>query len=455
MNRLAERRVAVLGVAVAVGVVCGAATVRKPTIALALGFGIAGLLALLVAGRRSFAWAIVIVAVAPWYPFTAVNTSPPVLAPRIFCTIIAAAPLVPWLWSIAATRAVRPPSRLALVYSLAFPLLAVSIHSTLNSVKDMIQAPVFGLLFGGAAFLCARHFGRTTAWPVAAFAGLCALVAMGFLNQVAQHPERVGGFTGYPITYGALVVGLLPSAITYAMRRSTLLAVVTGAAASVVLILSQSRSSWIATVVLLLVVVAVLLRQRRWRELCLIGGLTVLAAGAILSTGSLHGIVERKLSSNEAQSDSVTHRVYSYGYAAEQIRKRPLFGAGAPGYSAQQIADETDIGALDNGFLSITVDIGAFGLLVVLVPILLAVALLTRWLAQREPPPPDDLALVLGVLGIAVVTVFYDSFYWAQLSLLLGAMGGTLSARWTSPQRARARQRAAKSRRLALLGDSL
>jgi hypothetical protein len=30
------------------------------------------------------------------------------------------------------------------------------------------------------------------------------------------------------------------------------------------------------------------------------------------------------------------------------------------------------------------------------------------------------------------VTIFYDSFYWAQIDLLLGAMGGVLSTRVTA-----------------------
>ena len=38
--------------------------------------------------------------------------------------------------------------------------------------------------------------------------------------------------------------------------------------------------------------------------------------------------------------------------------------------------------------------------------------------------PRYELALALGVVGMAVVAVFYDSFYWAQIDLLMGAMGG-------------------------------
>jgi O-antigen ligase len=163
-----------------------------------------------------------------------------------------------------------------------------------------------------------------------------------------------------------------------------------------------------------------------------------------MATGSLHGIVERKLNADVAQTDSVTHRTWSYGYAVDQIRERPIFGAGAPGYSAQQAADQTDIGAVDNGYLSITVDTGLFGLAAVLVPIAVALSLLARWLWLAYEPPAEDLALVLGIAGMAIVTIFYDSFYWAQIIMLLAAMGGTLSARRSAaglPRRRRARQR--------------
>jgi O-antigen ligase len=82
---------------------------------------------------------------------------------------------------------------------------------------------------------------------------------------------------------------------------------------------------------------------------------------------------------------------------------------------------------VDNGYLSITVDVGLLGLLAVLVPIALAVRMLLVVLIARRGPPPAALALALAVVGMAVVTAFYDSFYWAQINLLLFAFGGVLS----------------------------
>jgi multisubunit Na+/H+ antiporter MnhB subunit len=50
---------------------------------------------------------------------------------------------------------------------------------------------------------------------------------------------------------------------------------------------------------------------------------------------------------------------------------------------------------------------------------------------------PPDIALALGIVGVAVVTLFYDSYYWAQLDLLMFAMGGVLSARLAAIPRPR------------------
>jgi O-antigen ligase len=317
-----------------------------------------------------------------------------------------------------------------MLYGLVFVCLAISIHDAVGGVQPMIDSGTFGLLFAGVTFLCARRFAPlTTAWGPAALTGLGALVLMGLLAYAQDRSNRIGYFTGYPITFGALVVGLAPVALVHAARRSLPLAVGTGAAAALVLIFSESRSSWVAAVAMLLVLTLMLVRLQRWRALRAVVALAAVAFVAIMSTGSLHGIVERKLSSSVTQTDSVTHRTWSYGYAVDQIQQRPFFGGGAPGFSAQQAADQTDIGAVDNGYLSITVDTGLFGLAAVLVPIVVALSLLARWLWFAYAPPAEDVALVLGILGIAVVTIFYDSFYWAQIILLLSAMGGTLSAR--------------------------
>lgn len=441
-----ERRWVVPAAAALLGLLCGATIIKRPTLAVALALSVCVAIALIILGSRAFAWSIVLVAVIPWYPFLTDTALPPVVPQKILCAAIAGAPLVPWLWVAAAQRSFQRPSRLALLYGLMFAGLAVFIYQAVGAIKPMIQSQTFGLLFGGAAFLCARRFGRTDAWPRAAFVGVVALIAMGLVAYANVPDQRVGGFSGYPITFGALVVALLPGGLTFALGRSKILAAVLAAAAGALLILSESRSSWIAVIVLLLVLVVLLVRLQQWRALRGVGALAAVVIALVVATGSLQGIVERKLGPEVRQSESVTHRTYSYGFAAGQLRERPVFGAGAPGYSAQASDQETGIGALDNGYLSITVDTGLFGLAMVMVPILMTLALLGSWIRRAAAPPADDLALALGILGIAVVTVFYDSFYWAQLSLLLFAMGGTLSTRWQRTPRRRRRSRRRQTR---------
>ena len=52
---------------------------------------------------------------------------------------------------------------------------------------------------------------------------------------------------------------------------------------------------------------------------------------------------------------------------------------------------------------------------------------------------------------MAVVTIFYDSFYWAQIDLLMGAMGGALSYRLRSIGPDRQARRPARRRRRSRL----
>ena len=273
-----------------------------------------------------------------------------------------------------------------------------------------------------------RRFGDGSAWLAASFGGLVVLIVLGVDAYMRAPSNRVGYFVGYPITYGALVVGLLPAGLLFAYQRSRLLAGIVAAGAAVMLILSESRSSWVAVTAVILLVVVVGARAGNFRALGAVFAAVVVLAGLIVGTGSLGHIVEQKLSSKVIASQSVTHRQWSYGYAFETIGNRPIFGAGAPGFSARESASKTTIGAIDNGYLSITVDLGLFGLVAAFIPIAVALRALARCMRFRVTPA-YELALALGIMGMAFVAIFYDSFYWAQIDLLLGAMGGVLSAR--------------------------
>jgi O-antigen ligase len=105
-----------------------------------------------------------------------------------------------------------------------------------------------------------------------------------------------------------------------------------------------------------------------------------------------------------------------------------VFGAAEPGYAAKQVGSGTDLAAVDNGYLSIGVDMGLVGLAAVLFPLAMALRVLGRCL-RAAITPAAELALALGIVGISIVGIFYDIFYWAQIDLLLFAMGGVLSSR--------------------------
>ncbi|HYM54879.1 MAG TPA: O-antigen ligase family protein [Solirubrobacteraceae bacterium] len=427
LSEASALRIATAG-AVLLGLLGGALAERRPGIALVLCVVVAAVLAVAMLGDRAFAWALVLVAVAPWYPFIAEAAEAPVVRQKVLCAAIAAAPLLPWLWSLAQGGRRTRPGRGALLMGVLYAGMAILIYVTLGSVSAMIGSGIVGFLFAGVTFLCARRFGAGRGWSGAAFCGLLALCAMGADAYLRAPAQRVGYFAGYPITYGALVVGLLPLALLFAHRRSRLLAAGLAAGAAAVLIFSESRSSWVAAAVILIVVVLLQARAGNVRALGGLAAVLVILATLILGTGSLHRIVEQKLSARVQTTSSVTHRLWSYGYAVETIGRQPLFGAGAPGFSARESNNKTSIGAIDNGYLSIAVDMGLVGLIAALIPIAIALRVIARCL-RFGLTPQYELAFALGILGMAVVTLFYDSFYWAQIDLLLGAMGGLLSTR--------------------------
>jgi O-antigen ligase len=425
---LLERWQVIAGGALAIGIVGGVITAKKPSTAVLVCVVGAGLIALAMLGERAFPWAIVIVAVAPWYPFIAQAAEPPIVKQKVLCAAVAAAPIAPWLWAVARGHRRAPSSRAALLMGILFLGLAVLIYETLGSVSLVIESKVVGFVFAGVAFLCARRFGAGRGWYSAAFGGLLILLLLGVDAYLQAPGNRVGYFVGYPITYGALVVGLLPPALLFAYQRSRLLAGGLLAASGVLLIFSESRSSWVAAVVILLVSVLLLGRAGHYKALAATGGAVVVLFALIAGTGSLSKVVEKKLASNITQTQSVTHRQWSYQYAVQAIKEKPIFGQGTPGFAAEQSANRTSIGAIDNGYLSITVDMGLIGLFAALIPI--GVALSAIWRCLRiGVTPRHELALALGIVAMAVVTAFYDSFYWAQIDLLLGAMGGALSVR--------------------------
>jgi O-antigen ligase len=427
LGAFGHRRLAAAG-AIVLGLLGGLLVHRQPSTAILLAVAVIAILALAMLGEKGFPWAIVVVAIIPWYPFISESAGAPIVKQKVLCAAIAAAPLAPWLWSLALGGRKTRPSRAALLMGVLYIGLAIIIHENLHGLTALIQSGIVGYIFIGITFLCARRFADGGGWLGACFVGLAILLLMGADAYLRSPATRVGYFTGYPITYGALVAGLLPGGLVFAYQRSRLLAGGVAALAAAMLIFSQSRSSWIAVIVMLLAVALIQGRAGNFRALRAIGAGVVLLVVLILSTSSLHKLVEEKLSSKISSSQSYTHRQFSYSYGIHAFAQKPVFGAEEPGYSAKESEDKTNIGAVDNGYLSISVDMGLVGLIAAVIPIAMGLRVLFRCI-RLGVTPTYDLALALGIVGMAVVAIFYDSFYWAQLDILMGAMGGVLSAR--------------------------
>ncbi len=374
----------------------------------------------------ALAWSVALVAALPYYDFQE-GFRQPALPPWLIAGLALLALGVPWAWAWArAVKRPRPSVTMGIFGGLVLVLLAVS-FSTLG--PGTLLEPLSTAFFAGAAaFLCARRFTKLEEWCPAALAALIALLALGAVAFASAPGGRLGSFTGYPILFAGLVVGLLPPAVAYLYPRSRVLALALVGASFAALIFSQTRSAWLAAVVVALVGVALLVRLRQATSGLLLVMLSLALVALAMSTPALSAIVETRLTEGALSSESFTHRQSIYGYTAEKLAANPLLGERGPGNTKSEIDLRTGIDAADSGFLSLAADLGLLGLAVGLVPVLVVLRSLSR-LWRRGRASFGEVGVTLGVLALCILTLFFDTYYWTQSSMLLFAMAGALSAR--------------------------
>lgn len=415
------------GLALGVALAAGAVAAHQPALA-AAGI-LAGTLALLAAilGPRAFPWFLVLFAVVPFYSSSDGFLVPPHVPAEAIALLAGLVLGAPWAWALLQERELLARWRAAeLVLAGAIGvLLLVSLTALGKTVLDPVPA---GLLVGSTAFFAGQRFSELRHWGPAATVGVTVLLLIGGIVYASNPGHRVGFFTGYPILYAGLIVALLPAAIAWSWRRIRVLAVPLVAASAIMLVLSETRSAWIAVAAMLLVWSIFIVKFRRWRTLGLLLVGVLLVAGMVATSGTLSDVVRTRVAAEELTSEAVTHRQSIYGYAYEQLLADPVLGLGYPGASKEELSGRTGIDAADNGFLAAAADLGAVGLAVALTPLLALLFALAR-LWSRRSRADLDLALALGLLGLLVVTIFFDTFYWPQSSLLIFAFAGMLSVR--------------------------
>ena len=411
--------------AVLIAALAGAVVTRRPELALP-GIGAIGfVLVLAVVGDRALAWLVTLGAVLPYFPLYQGLEGEAIVPTPLLPALILLTAAGPFAWSLATKRGGLPPTRGHLLLA-ATALLTLALSLAQAGTDALSSFSSGGFLIGLATYICARRFPSADAWTAPAVVGLAVLLGWGAAEYSGNPDERIGWFTGYPILYAGLVVMLIPPAMVWAYRRSRALAAVLMAGSVLAIILSETRSAWLALVVMLLLVVALLIRSRRAGAVGLLVVALAALATAIATSSELSETLSTRLSARNLATESVTHRQFSYGYTLDRIQEQPLYGRGVAGALKEDIEQRTGITAADNGFLSLAGDLGVLGLILGLVPVGAAgVTVVRAWTGKVTDA---ELALAVGLIGLLVVTLFFDTFYWPQSAALMYAVSGVLFA---------------------------
>jgi O-Antigen ligase len=411
--------------AVLIAALAGAVVTRRPELALPGIGAIAFVLVLAVVGDRALAWLVTLGAVVPYFPLYQGLEGEAIVPTPLLPALILMTAAGPFAWSLATKRGGLPPTRGHLLLA-ATALLTLALSLAQAGTDALSSFSSGGFLIGLATYICARRFPSADAWTAPAVVGLAVLLGWGAAEYSGNPDERIGWFTGYPILYAGLVVMLIPPAMVWAYRRSRALAAVLMAGSVLAIILSETRSAWLALVVMLLLVVALLIRSRRAGAVGLLVVALAALATAIATSSELSETLSTRLSARNLATESVTHRQFSYGYTLDRIQEQPLYGRGVAGALKEDIEQRTGITAADNGFLSLAGDLGVLGLILGLVPVGAAgVTVVRAWTGKVTDA---ELALALGLIGLLVVTLFFDTFYWPQSAALMYAVSGVLFA---------------------------
>lgn len=233
---------------------------------------------------------------------------------------------------------------------------------------------------------------------------------------------RPAGTALHPIEFGAVLTMILPVALHFAMHdrsRNALRRWFPVAAIAIAVPISISRSAIVSTIVVLLFLLPTWTRgARRITYATLIGlfGLLYVAVPGLL--GTLTGLFTGISGDSSAQS-----RTDSYALATEFITRWPLFGRGfltfLPSYRI-----------LDNQYLGLAIETGAFGVAALLFLFLCGIFIGRAIRLRSADIPTRSLAnaLAASVASAAASFALFDAFSFPMAATLLFFMLGCLSA---------------------------
>lgn len=227
---------------------------------------------------------------------------------------------------------------------------------------------------------------------------------------------RVFGTLNSPGTFAA-VLGL--AAVCFLTdRRLNALKVLGVGLVIAALLLTFVRSAWVSAVAALLVVV-VGSRGGASIRVLLIGGAVVVALAIVAGRGQTgQSIVGRAGTLTSLHSDvSARQRVATPQQFLPQALGSPLgTGIGSTG-EASRLAAASALRATDNGYLSLIVQVGPFGFLLVIAAIAASVLRAVGNLVRHHSDPVD--VLVLGLLGFFAVGMLGGDLMYGVTGMVL------------------------------------
>lgn len=336
------------------------------------------------------------------------------------------------LWLIASRR--EPLSRDRTMWTLTgllYAYVAASVASALVNGLELHQAEDLVRLatpllfpFSYSLFAIARKREIADSAAIAAAVGCAGGAVIALLQFIATDMRPEGG-AGNALVFATVCclggITCLAGALTLRSALQGWLLAGYGAA-WIGMILAGGRSVWLAAAV----ITAVMLIASRRRIRTLFGrhaAATVgcVLAGAILLSGVLVSRVEllvadwETLTEQNSYDTSLGVRVLLWNHAIELIRERPLLGYGIQNTKAlvQQAAHDADLSVrtfthFHNGYLTIAVQSGIFGLIPLVAVMVVAAVAALRALKNDNDAPSRFGALVLlgGVLTYAIGGTF-------------------------------------------------
>jgi O-antigen ligase len=248
-------------------------------------------------------------------------------------------------------------------------------------------------------------------------------------------PNHFGVYLGFVICLA------LALTIMAAQRRSRFTQISYGAmatAASATLVATFSRSAWVGTLLSVVLIAAGIVQAWRMGAVRLPNKRVAVwvAIGALaLSAGVAPRVIERVAPSSKINVVSDRTHASTVRFALRQFSTHPVLGIG-PGGLGVKLRQPPRTSGAHSTYLTVAAELGAVGLLVLLLAVAVALRLLTGAYHMLGRTPLVVLALALGAAYLGYLAsnvtydVWFDDFHWVILGGVVALAADARAIGW-------------------------